>query len=258
MACDRVLLDRVGEGLASPTVRFFAWSPPAISLGRHQPAPDPAPLGALAERGVDVVRRPTGGRAVWHGTSSEELTYSVVARLGEPPLDAGLVEVYRRIHAALADGLRALGADATLAPRSRAIPRPASRLACFAASVPYEITVDGAKLVGSAQRRTRRAVLQHGSIPLAGDQSVLRETWPECLGPRAATTLSAAAGRPVGFEEAAAALSAGLTRGLNVRLADGVWGEREDAAVASLAGPDGSLDTRASAGRYSLFPPNRS
>lgn len=257
MACDEALLEAVGQGLAPPTVRFFAWSPPAISLGRNQPAPEAAALRALAARGVDVVRRPTGGRAVWHGPHSEELTYSVVAPLGEPPLDAGLVETYRRIHAALADGLRALGADAALAPRSRPTPRPGSRLACFAASVPHEITVDGAKLVGSAQRRTRRAVLQHGSIPLAGRQSVLRETWPECLDPGASTTLSAAAGRRIGHQEAAAALAAALGEGLNVRLADGVWGERENAAVTGLTGLGGPLDTRASAGRYSLFPSNR-
>ncbi len=255
MACDELLLDRVGRGLAPPTVRFYAWDPPAVSLGRHQPDSDPGPLAALAARGVDVVRRPTGGRAVWHGPVSEELTYSVIVPLGEPPLDAGLVETYRRIHAALADGLAALGADVALAPRSHSIPRPDSRLACFAASVPYEITSGGAKLVGSAQRRTRRALLQHGSIPLAGNQSVLREAWPESLDPRAATTLSAAAGRPVGFAEATASLASALAEGLNVRLVTGVWGDERDAAVGRLSERPDRLDTRERAGRYSTFPP---
>lgn len=255
MACDGFLLDRVGEGLAPPTVRFYAWSPPAVSLGRHQPDPEPAALESLSARGVDVVRRPTGGRAVWHGPVSQELTYSVVVPRGEPPLDVGLVEAYRRIHAALADGLAALGADVALAPRSRPTPRPASRLACFAASVPYEITSGRAKLVGSAQRRTRQALLQHGSIPLAGDQSALREAWPESLDPRAATTLSAAAGRPVGFDEAAASLAAALAEGLNVRLVTGVWGDEEDAAVGRLSERPDRLDTRERAGRYSTFPP---
>lgn len=254
MACDRVVLDRVGEGLALPTLRFFAWSPSAVSLGRHQPDPDPAAMRALIAREVDVVRRPTGGRAVWHGPPTEELTYSVVAPFGEPPLDAGLVEAYRRIHAALADGLRALGADVALAPRGRPAARPTSRLACFAASVPYEITAGGAKLVGSAQRRTRRTLLQHGSIPLAGEQDALREAWPGSLDARAATTLSAAAGRPVGFREAAATLASSLAAGLNVRLVDGVWGDEEDAAVERLSRRTDPLDTRERAGRYSTFP----
>ena len=255
MACDEVLLDGVRKG-ASASLRFYAWDPPAISLGRHQPDPDPAALAALAGREVDVVRRPTGGRAVWHGARSEELTYSVVARLDEPPLDAGLIEAYRRIHVALAEGLRTLGVAVALAPRRRATVRPTSRLACFAASVPYEITVEGAKLVGSAQRRTRGALLQHGSIPLAGDQEVLRETWPESLDPRAATTLSDAAGRSIGFGEAASALADALASALNVRLVDGVLHEEEEAAVARLSKRAGSLDRRARAGRYSAFPPN--
>lgn len=233
MACDAALLERVGAGDSPPTLRFYAWDPPAVSLGRHQPEPDPEARAALAARGIDVVRRPTGGRAVWHGPPGEELTYAVAAPLGEPPLDAGIGEAYRRIHVALAAGLRALGADVDLAPRAPSRTRPDSRLACFAARVPHEIGAGGAKLLGSAQRRSRRALLQHGSLPLAGDQSPLREAWPDSLAEGAATTLSAAAGRRVGFHEAAAALAEAIAEGLNVRLATGVFHEDEDAAVAA-------------------------
>lgn len=256
MACDAVLLERVGAGASPPTLRFYGWDPPAVSLGRHQPEPGPAELAALAARGIDVVRRPTGGRGVWHGPPGEELTYAVVAPLGAPPLDAGIAEAYRRIHEALADGLRALGADVDLAPRAPSRTRPDSRLACFAARVPHEIGAGGAKLLGSAQRRSRRALLQHGSLPLAGDQSPLREVWPDSLAPGAATTLSAAAGRPVGFDEAAAALAAALARGLNVRLAPGVWRKDEDDAVAAHRARGESLDSPARAARYSPFPPS--
>lgn len=231
MACDRVLLERVGAGASPPTLRFYGWDPPAVSLGRHQPDPDPEARAALAARGIDVVRRPTGGRAVWHGPPAEELTYAVVAPLGEPPLDAGLVEAYRRIHVALAAGLRALGADVDLAPRARTRTRPDSRLACFAARVPHEIGAGGAKLLGSAQRRIRGALLQHGSLPLAGDQSPLRAAWPDSLADGAATTLAEAVGRTVGFEETAAALAAALAEGMNVRLLPGVLRGDEDAAV---------------------------
>lgn len=251
MALDAALLDRVGAGLSPPTVRFFAWAPPAVTLGRHQPEPDAAALAALAARGVDVVRRPTGGRAVWHGPPGEELTYSVVAPLGVPPLDGGLLDSYRRIHAALAEGLRTLGADAALASRERAAVRPSSRRACFAANAPFEIVVGDAKLVGSAQRRSRGALLQHGSLPLSGDQSVLREAWPGSLRPGATTTLAAAAGRRIGFGEAVRALASALERTLNVRLVPGVWGGEEDATAAVRETGRASLDTPASGGRYS-------
>lgn len=241
MACDAALLAAVGRGLAPPTVRFYAWAPPAISLGHHQSEPGPAAAAVLAARGVAWVRRPTGGRAVYHGPASEELTYSVVAPIGLPPLAGGLADAYRRIHAALAAGLRRLGVPARLAPRTtRGAPgrdRPAavgptSRLACFAASAPYEITAGGRKLLGSAQRRARRAFLQHGSLPLTGDQRILRETWPGSLDPGHWTTLAAAAGTRFDFDRVAVALAQSLARTLNVSLAPGVLTDSENACIA--------------------------
>ena len=217
MAVDEELLAAVERGGAPPILRLFGWSPPAVSLGRHQPDPDAVALARLAARGVDCVRRPTGGRAVYHGPPDAEITYSVVAPLDDPALAGGLAVAYRRIHEAVAMGLETLGARVELAPRSRAI-RPTSRLACFAASVPWEITAGGRKLVGSAQRRGRTAFLQHGSIPLGGDQEVLREAWPDSLAPDAATTLAEAAGRAVGYDEAASALASGFRIRLGVEL----------------------------------------
>jgi len=237
MACDRAVLDAVGRGAAPPTVRFYGWDPPAVSLGRHQPDPDPDAAAVLAARGVTWVRRPTGGRAVYHGPPAEELTYAVIAPLSVPPLDGSLADAYRGIHEALAEGVRTLGAEASLAPRrpGRA-PRPTDRRACFAASVPWEIQVDGRKLLGSAQRRSRLALLQHGSLPLAGDQAPLRAAWPDSLGPAASTTLSEAVGRRVEFAEAAAALAAALACGLGIELAPGGLTADERARVATAAG----------------------
>lgn len=211
MSCDVALLAAVERGAEPPVLRLYGWDPPAVSLGRHQPDPDPQALARLAALGVDWVRRPTGGRAVYHGALETELTYSVVARLDEPPLAGGLAFAYRRIHEALAAGLVRLGAEPAFAgaPTHRA-PRPVSRLACFAASVPWEIVANGRKLVGSAQRRGRKALLQHGSIPLAGDQRPLEEAWPGALDPGTVTTVSAAAGRTVSFGEAADAIAAGF------------------------------------------------
>jgi lipoate-protein ligase A len=201
MAVDAALLAEVERGASLPTVRFYGWNPPAVSIGFHQPDPAPAEAARIAALGLEWVRRPTGGRAVYHGPRAAELTYAVVARLGAAGMPAAPGDCYRLVHAAIADGLARLGAAVELAGRRRSPLRPASRQACFAASVPGEIVAAGRKLVGSAQRRSRRAFLQHGSIPLAGDQSVLAAIWPGSLDPDRVTTVSAAAGRAIGFDD---------------------------------------------------------
>lgn len=235
MACDEAVLEAVGQRASPPTVRFYAWDPPAVSLGRHQPGPDVRARAVLGELGVDWVRRPTGGRLVHHGPLDVELTYSVVAPIGESPLPGGPGDAYRRIHEALAAALGQLGLAVELAGRApvrRGRATPTSRLACFAATVPWEIEAGGRKLLGSAQRRSRGALLQHGSLPLAGDPSAIPErVWPGCFAGRAATTVSAAAGRTIGFAEVADALRLGLQETLNVRLSPGVLTDRELASA---------------------------
>lgn len=231
MACDEAVLDAVGRRRSPATVRFYAWDPPAVSVGRHQPAPDDRARAVLEELGVTWVRRPTGGRLVYHGPRTVELSYSVAAPIGEPPLPPGLTDAYRRIHEGLAAGLGRLGLEVGLAERFPARSRrvgPASRLACFAATVPGEIQAERRKLLGSAQRRSRHALLQHGSLPLAGDPSaILERVWPGSFPERTVTTVSALAGRGVGFREVAAALRVGLEETLNVSLAPGVLMPRE-------------------------------
>ncbi len=225
MACDAAVLAAVGRGIAPPTLRFYEWSPPAVSLGRHQPEPDSYAAAVLAARGIAWIRRSTGGRAVYHGPAGEELTYSIAAPIGTPPLDSGRPESCRRIHGAFIDGLGRLGVESSLAPavrRTAAALRPASRLACFAASVPHEITAGGRKVMGSAQRRTRHAFLQHGSLPLAGDQRVLGEAWPGSLDPDRWTTVASETGRAPDFQTVAAALADSLSRAMNARLVPGV------------------------------------
>lgn len=255
MACDEAVLDAVGDGASPATVRFFGWNPPAISLGRHQADPDVAARDALEALGAEWVRRPTGGRLVWHGPPGEELTYSVVAPIGRPPFAGGRTDAYRRIHEALAMGLRRLGLAVDLAPRTPGRPgriRPASRLACFAATVPWEIEAGARKLLGSAQRRSHEALLQHGSLPLAGDPSAIPErVWPGSFPKRAVTTVSATAGRTIGFAEVADALRSGLEETLNVRLASGVLTDRERASIRTFLRRSLPLDTFRRRGRYS-------
>ena len=234
MACDAALLASV-DGGAAPTIRFYGWDPPAVSLGHHQPEPEPAELARLRARGIEWVRRPTGGRAVYHGPPDEELTYSLVAALDDPAFGDGIAGRHRRIHGAIAAALLRLGTRVDLASRKSEMVRPSSRLACFAASVPGEIAVDGRKLVGSAQRRTRRAFLQHGSIPLAGEQTVLAEIWPGCLDPARTTSVSSAVGRSVGFDELARSLAAAFEDSLSIDLVAGALTPEEEQRIDACA-----------------------
>ncbi len=222
MALDAALLEAVSAGASPPTLRLYAWLPPAVSLGRHQPDPDTEALARLAALGAEWVRRPTGGRAVWHGPPVEELTYAIVAPLHGAGLEGSLAASCRRIHAGLAAGLERLGADVTLAPPARRrAPRPTSRVACFATSAPSEVMVGGRKLIGSAQRRARRALLQHGSLPLAGDPARVSFVWPGSIDTGAATTLASALGRRPDPDAVGRALTAGLAAELGVRLEAG-------------------------------------
>jgi lipoate-protein ligase A len=248
MACDAALLAaldaRLGEepqDRATPTLRLYGWEPAAVSLGHHQPDPAPSEIDRLRERGIDCVRRPTGGRAVYHGPPAEELTYSLVAAIGDPDLGSGLAASHVRIHAAIAAGLLRLGARVGLASRRREAVRPTSRRACFAVSVPGEIAADGRKLVGSAQRRTRHAFLQHGSIPLAGERSVLAEVWPGCLEPDRTTTVSSAAGRDVDFDELARAVVVAFEESMDADLVPDELSDTEILAIDAALSASGSV-----------------
>ncbi|HEU4954411.1 MAG TPA: hypothetical protein VFT28_07565, partial [Gemmatimonadales bacterium] len=138
-----------------------------LSFGRHEPALHRYDRQRIEARRLDVVRRPTGGRAVWH---AEELTYAVAAP-AEP--FGGLRAAYTEIHRMLLDALGSLGVAAGLAPSRASLAVDAG--ACFASPAGGEITVAGRKLVGSAQLREGVALLQHGSLLLAGHQSTVQE-----------------------------------------------------------------------------------
>jgi len=160
MAVDEVLLDGVAAGSAPPTLRFYAWSPACLSLGYFQPF-SAVNLEGCRGLGVDVVRRPTGGRAILH---DRELTYSVALPASVLGRDAGILPSYRRLSLALQTGLRRLGIDVSLAPESEAPNRALHGPACFDRPSAHEILLHGRKLVGSAQVRRAGALLQHGSI----------------------------------------------------------------------------------------------
>src|SRR5436190_930838 len=167
MALDEALMARARR-TGESVFRVYAWSPPTLSLGRNQRAVGIYREQALAERGIDVVRRPTGGRALLH---HREITYSVTA----PCEDNGaLLAEYGRINAMLCNALESLGVPVVVAaPSRRAAPPSASP--CFAEPARGELTLGGRKLVGSAQWRERGATLQHGSILIDDDQSSIAQ-----------------------------------------------------------------------------------
>jgi lipoate-protein ligase A len=215
MAIDLALLERAAGG--ESWLRLYAWSPSCLSLGRHEPAARRYDRERIAALCLDVVRRPTGGRAVWHAA---ELTYAVAA----PATALGtLREAYAEIHRLIRNAIRTFGVPAELAPARAAI-RPDGG-ACFAAPVGGEVIVGDNKLVGSAQLRENGALLQHGSILLADDQAmVARLTRGDAPADRSAP-LARLLGRRVGWEEAAEAVT---------EAAAGRWGvpgERVDACA---------------------------
>ena len=161
MAVDEALAEAVDVGAAPPVLRLYRWAPPCLSLGFAQPY-DAADAAFCAAHAIDVVRRPTGGRAVLHHL---ELTYSVCAPLGRAPFSRDLQAAYRAICRALVAGLQRLGVAAELsgAPESGMI-KPTQAIPCFIGPAAGEVVVGDRKLVGSAMRRTGEAILQHGSI----------------------------------------------------------------------------------------------
>ena len=153
---------RTGETVFS----IYSWARPTLSFGRHQPAAGLYDIEKIRSANVDVVRRPTGGRAILH---DHEMTYSVTA----PATDAEpLRATYDRINRILLDGLARLGVNAEAASVSERAPAPSTR-PCFEAPGQGELVARGNKLVGSAQWRDDGALLQHGSILVDDDQSSL-------------------------------------------------------------------------------------
>jgi lipoate-protein ligase A len=218
MAIDEALWRGRQVGTSPPTIRFFAWAPPTVSLGYGQPLDDSVDVAACRRLGVGLVRRPTGGSAIYHDGPERELTYSVLADGTDLGGAGDLLETYRWIALALLRGLRTLGAatEIVAVPETEG-PTPAF---CFARTGRYEIEIDGKKVVGSAQRRQGTSFLQHGSVLLGVDEPRLRSVFPTTRDPLSTmTTLETALGHRPKFEEVAAALESAFEaeHGLTLR-----------------------------------------
>lgn len=200
----------VQSGASLPMFRLYGWKPWAVSLGAHQKESEIS-LDKCSEYGFDLVRRPTGGRAVLH---ANEITYSAVLPL---PEGKTVHDVYRDLHVVLLKSLRALGCSNMEFEKSQPdfrefYKRSALSTSCFASAARYEISENGRKAVGSAQRLIGSVLLQHGSILLGNGHELLseivvmaneemREELREYTRGHS-TTLSESAGREIDFGEA--------------------------------------------------------
>lgn len=243
MAVDEAILLAVQEQDAPPTLRFYAWQPACLSIGTFQSVASDINADACAANGIDWVRRPTGGRAILHDS---EVTYSVVARQNDERVAGDVMESYHRISQGLLLGLAQLGVHADLAPSAiPAAPTGASQPgACFAAPSQHEIMVEGRKLIGSAQRRQGKCLLQHGSILLDLDVDKLITVLRFPSAQRQATveervraesiTLRQLLGQAVDYADVTAALIIGFAAALDVELLPGNLSPWEEETAARL------------------------
>ncbi len=172
MAVDAALLDEVDSSRETQTiVRFYQWRQPTISLGRNQKIGKAVDVEYCEANGIDIVYRPTGGRAVLH---DDELTYAVISNDSSCFGDT-IYGNYKRVSEALCLGYKNLGVAAVLASDTRKpdISDNDGDPPCFLSPSRYELMVDGRKIVGSAQRRVRASFLQHGSMPITCDYETL-------------------------------------------------------------------------------------
>jgi lipoate-protein ligase A len=240
MALDEAILQAVSAGQAPPTLRLYGWSPACLSLGYAQPAAD-ADLDALRNRGWDIVRRPTGGRAILH---VDELTYSAIGPAIDRYFAGSVLESYQHLSQALVTSLGLLGLAVRQGGPNASAAESRQNPVCFENPSAYEILVGERKLIGSAQLRRRGGVLQHGSLPLCGDitricqvlafeDDAARDEAAARLS-RRALTLESALGRRVEWPEAARALRQGFGHAFGVSLTEEQPTPPEIAAAKSL------------------------
>lgn len=229
MRIDADLLRRCAARETIGGVRVYWFAPPCLSLGRMQPDSD-VDRAACASEGIDIVRRPSGGRAVLH---DDEVTYAVVCRVDDPWFGGDVMTSCARIHRAVAAGLARLGvvttAHVVTSDDRRALRASAGGADCFSRASAHELLdASGRKLVGSAQARRAGALLQHGSVLLSAPRTsaYLRDGAPGRLraagadGGHATPGLRTLAGRALDRDLVALSLAAGFEEILSPKVLD--------------------------------------
>jgi lipoyl(octanoyl) transferase len=249
MAVDEAILQAIGRDEVPPTLRLYAWQPACLSLGYAQPGSD-VDSALLKQHGWDLVRRPTGGRAILH---TDELTYSVTGPQKEPRLAGSVLESYRTLSQALLLALHLLDIPAQAMEKPLVLNPSMSNgnekngevnPVCFEVPSNYEITIHGKKIVGSAQARRKQGVLQHGSLPLYGDLTRITQAlvFPDTASRKLAaerllaraTTAEAILGQPLAWEAAAEAFIKAFSQALNLDLQPGELTPKEQQEAEAL------------------------
>jgi len=246
MAIDEAIMIAHREGLVPPTIRFYQWSPPAVSLGYFQNLEKEIDVDACKDIGVDIVRRPTGGKAVLH---DKELTYSFIIKENHSLVNDSILETYKKISGGIIRGLSYLGITAELVPLRENIRSTPSgyevkskishsniKSICFSIPSQYEVQVEGKKILGSAQVRKKEIVLQHGSllIELEKDKLFSVFNFPsaqirEKLKTRfKATSLEEILKKKIDFSKLSEILSRGFETEFGVKLIEGKLTEQEE------------------------------
>lgn len=228
MALDQALVNSVAEEMSPPVVRFFGWNPPAVSLGYNQKTDD-LDIEACKRAGFDVVRRPTGGRAVLH---KDEFTYSVIAPESDRLIGGTILETYQSIASGLLAGLKKLGVPAEMVKSSTPDAATKGSPLCFAAAGRYEISVSGKKLIGSAQRRINGVILQQGSLLLSCDQK--EDIFKTPASQVQAGTLKEILGRQLDYHQVSAAMKDGFSESWKVAFEDSRVSQDEEMSVTKL------------------------
>lgn len=222
MATDEAILESCNQGISLPTVRLYEWKVPTLSVGCFQKADDT--LKYCLETEIPFVRRITGGRAVLH---SDEITYSIICSEDERLFGEGISAVYRIISQCLLEALKDIGVNADMASPQSGLGAKAYghiKNSCFHSPSRYEIIIDNKKLVGSAQRRLKKAFLQHGSILFGIDKELLSSLFgKEALSRMAWVGLYS----NITKHEFKTLLIDKIKQGLNIRLAAGELSGKE-------------------------------
>ncbi|WP_079908693.1 biotin/lipoate A/B protein ligase family protein [Paenibacillus sp. 32352] len=248
MAVDEAILIAHSEGKSGPTVRFYGWNPPTLSIGYFQKSEE-VHFEQLQKEGLGFVRRPTGGRAVLH---DKELTYSIIVSESYPGIPSGVTEAYRVLSEGLLLGFQKLGLDAQMVhlatEEEKSKYASMGSAACFDSPSWYELVVEGRKIAGSAQTRQKQVVLQHGSILLDMDtdqlfrvlqfkneriQARLKQQFTQKA--VAINDICSELGRaPVQLQDVERAFREGMAEGLNVELEESGLTEYELSLVEQL------------------------
>jgi lipoate-protein ligase A len=211
MAIDESILEMRTRNAVPDTIRFYRWNPSAVSIGRFQDLEKQARIEDCRRQGVGIVRRITGGGAVYHD-SEDEITYSVVAR--KDKLEAGDIgQVYAKVYTGLSEALRTLGIHADFDEGNEK-------------NCP-NLTVNGKKISGSSQAHRKGVVLQHGTLLLRVNLermfTFLRVPWAKtCLqvvnvAKDRHTSIEAETGRSVSMNEVTDALEKGFEKALAIK-----------------------------------------